>query len=408
MRRGRSLSPPRAPRFGLEFVVDFALTEEQEAIRRQARELAGRFDDAYWRRCDANHEFPWEFYQAFADAGYLGISMPREFGGAGLGITEAALLMEEVAASGAAMNGATALHLTIFGLNPVARHGSDDLKRRVLPEAAAGRLHVAFGVTEPDAGSDTPSITTRAIRDGDHFIIRGKKVWTSKALESSKVLLLARTTPLAECSRRTDGMTLFIADLDPAHVTIRPIDKLGRNAVDSNEVFYDDLPVDAANVVGEVGRGFYHLLDGLNPERILIAAEALGTGRVALRRAVAYAKSRVVFGRPIGQNQGIQFPLADSHAKLDAAELMIRKASWLYDHGHPCGAEANMAKYLAAEFGFEAADRALQTHGGFGYAKEFDVERYWREVRVMRIAPISQEMILNYLGQHELGLPRSY
>jgi acyl-CoA dehydrogenase len=222
------------------------------------------------------------------------------------------------------------------------------------------------------------------------------------------VLLLARTTPLEECARRTDGMTLFLANLDPAHVTIRPIEKLGRNAVDSNEVFYDDLPVDARDVVGEVGRGFYHLLDGLNPERILIAAEALGTGRVALRRATAYAKGRVVFGRPIGQNQAVQFPLADSHAKLNAAELMIRKAAWLYDNGRPCGAEANTAKYLAAEWGFEAADRALQVHGGFGYAKEFDVERYWREVRVMRIAPVTQEMVLNFIGQHELGLPRSY
>lgn len=388
--------------------MDFELTEAQQQIRAQARALAARFDDAYWRRCDGEHRFPWEFYNAFAEAGWLGIAIPPEYGGAGLGITEASILLEEVSASGAAMNGATALHLTIFGLNPVVRHGSEELKQRVLPEAAAGRLHVAFGVTEPNAGSDTPSISTFARRDGDTFIIRGQKVWTSKAKESSKVLLLARTTPLAECARRTDGMTLFLANLDPDHVTIREIEKLGRHAVDSNEVFYDDLPVDARDVVGEVGRGFYHLLDGLNPERILVASEALGTGRAALRRAVAYAKERVVFGRPIGQNQGIQFPLADSHARLAAAELMIRKASWLYDCGRPCGAEANMAKYLASEFGFEAADRALQTLGGFGYAREFDVERYWREVRVMRIAPITQEMVLNFLAQHELGLPRSY
>ena len=388
--------------------MDFELTEAQQAIREQARALAAKFADAYWRRCDAAHAFPWEFYQAFAAAGWLGIAIPPEYGGAGLGIMEAALLLEEVAASGAGMNGATALHLTIFGLNPVVRHGSEELRRRILPEAAAGRLHVAFGVTEPDAGSDTPAITTRAVRQGDHFLIRGKKVWTSKAKESSKVLLLARTTPLEEVTRRTDGMTLFLADLDPRYVTIREIEKLGRNAVDSNEVFYDDLPVEARDVVGEVGRGFYHLLDGLNPERILIAAEALGTGRAALRRATEYAKGRVVFGRPIGQNQGIQFPLADSYAKLAAAELMVRKAAWLYDHGRPCGAEANMAKYLAAEWGFEAADRALQVHGGFGYAREFDVERYWREVRVMRIAPVTQEMVLNFLGQHELGLPRSY
>lgn len=388
--------------------MDFELSEAQEQIRQGARALAARFDDAYWRGCDAAHRFPWEFYEAFAEAGWLGIAIPPEFGGAGLGITEASILLEEIAASGAAMNGATALHLTIFGLNPVVRHGADDLKRRVLPEAAAGRLHVAFGVTEPTAGSDTPSITTFARRDGDRYLIRGQKVWTSKAKESSKVLLLARTTPVEECPRRTDGMTLFLADLDPRYVTIREIEKLGRHAVDSNEVFYDDLPVDVCDVVGEVGRGFYHLLDGLNPERILIAAEALGTGRAALRKATAYANERVVFGRPIGQNQGVQFPLADSHAKLQTAELMIRKAAWLYDGGRPCGAEANMAKYLAAEWGFEAADRALQTLGGFGYAREFDVERYWREVRVMRIAPVTQEMVLNFIGQHELGLPRSY
>lgn len=388
--------------------MDFDLTPEQESIRKHARGLAAKFDDAYWRQCDAEHRFPWEFYQAFADAGWLGICIPPEYGGAGLGISEAAILLEEVAASGAAMNGASALHLTVFGLNPVVRHGSEELKRRVLPEAAAGRLHVAFGITEPDAGSDTPSITTRAIRDGDRFLIRGRKVWTSKALEASKVLLLARTTPLEECERRTDGMTLFLADLDPRYVTIRPIEKLGRNAVDSNEVFYDDLPVDARDVVGEVGRGFYHLLDGLNPERILVAAEALGIGKAALRRATEYAKARRVFGRPIGQNQGIQFPLADSYAKLSTVELMVRKAAWLYDHGRPCAAEANMAKYLASEWAFEAADRALQVHGGFGYAKEFDVERYWREVRVMRIAPVTQEMVLNFFAQHELRLPRSY
>ena len=388
--------------------MDFALTPEQEQIRTEARALAARFDDAYWRECDGDHRFPWEFYQAFADAGWLGIAIPPAYGGAGLGITEASILLEEVSASGAAMNGATALHLTIFGLNPVVKHGSEDLKKRTLPDAAAGRLHVAFGVTEPNAGSDTPNLTTFARRDGDQFIIRGQKVWTSKAKESSKVLLLTRTTPLEECARRTDGMTLFLAPLDQEHVTIREIEKLGRHAVDSNEVWYDDLPVPASDVVGEVGRGFYHLLDGLNPERILVASEALGTGKVALRKATAYAKERVVFGRPIGQNQGIQFPLADSYAKLAAAELMIRKASWLYDNGQPCGAEATMAKYLASEWGFEAADRALQTLGGFGYAREFDVERYWREVRVMRIAPVTQEMILNFLGQHELGLPRSY
>jgi acyl-CoA dehydrogenase len=384
--------------------MDFELTEEQQQVRLQARALAARFDDAYWRRCDKEHEFPWEFYQAFAEAGWLGVAIPPEYGGAGLGITEASILLEEVAASGAAMNGATALHLTIFGLNPVVKHGTVELKQRVLPAAAAGQLHVAFGVTEPNAGSDTPSITTFARRDGDRFIVNGQKVWTSKAQESSKVLLLARTTPLAECARRTDGMTLFLADLDPAHVTIREIDKLGRHAVDSNEVFYDDLPVDARDVVGRSAAA--STTCSMAQPGASWWAEALGTGKAALRKQPRMRRTKV-FGAPLART-GIQFPLADSHAKLQSAELMIRKASWLYDQGKPCGAEANMAKYLAAEWGFEAADRALQTHGGFGYAREFDVERYWREVRVMRIAPVTQEMILNFLGQHELGLPRSY
>ena len=388
--------------------MNFEPTEAQQQIRTQARALAAKFDDAYWRDCDSRHEFPWEFYRAFAEAGWLGIAIPEAYGGAGLGITEASILLEEVSASGAAMNGATALHLTIFGLNPVVKHGSEELKQRILPAAARGELHVAFGVTEPNAGSDTPSITTFARRDGDQYLISGQKVWTSKAKESTKVLLLARTAKLEDSVKRTDGMTLFLANLDPAHVTIREIEKLGRHAVDSNEVFYDDLPVDPRDVVGAVGSGFSHLLDGLNPERILIASEALGTGRVALAKAVQYAKDRVVFGRPIGQNQGIQFPLADSYAKLKTVELLIRKASWLYDTGQPCGAEANMAKYLASERAVEAADRALQVFGGFGYAKEFNIERYWREVRVMKIAPVTNEMVLNFIGQHELGLPRSY
>lgn len=388
--------------------MDLGAPESHQQVRQHAAALAARFKDSYWRECDAKHEFPWSFYAAFADAGWLGIAIPEDYGGSGLGISEASILLEEVSASGAAMSGATALHLTIFGLNPVVRHGSEELKRRVLPSAVQGSLHVAFGVTEPNAGSDTPSITTFARRRGDSYLISGQKVWTSKAKEASKVLLLARTAKLEESERRTDGMTLFLANLDPKHVTIREIEKLGRHAVDSNEVFYDELPVDAADVVGEVGQGFYHLLDGLNPERILIASEALGTGRAALSKAVAYAKERVVFGRPIGQNQAVQFPLADSHVKLTAVELLIRKAAWLYDRGEPCGAEANMAKYLAAEWGFEATDRAMQTFGGFGYATEFDVERYWREARVMRIAPVTNEMVLNFVGQHVLGLPRSY
>jgi acyl-CoA dehydrogenase len=388
--------------------VDFDLTEDQEAIREAVRTLAAKFGDDYWLACDTEHRFPWEFYKAFADAGWLGIAIPEEYGGGGLGITEAALLLEEVAASGAGMNGCSSMHLTVFGINPVVKHGSDALRREVLPRVVAGDLHIAFGVTEPDAGTDTTSITTSATRDADHYVLRGRKVWTSKALESEKVLILTRTTPLAECARRTDGMTLFLADLDRDHVDIRPIEKMGRNAVDSDELFIDGLPVPVEHRVGEEGEGFRYLLDGLNPERILVAHEAVGIGRAALRRAVAYANERVVFGRPIGMNQGIQFPLAEVLARLDAAELVARKAAWLYDQGRPCAREANTAKLLCAEAGFDAADRAVQTHGGFGYAKEYHVERYFREARLMRIAPISQEMVLNYLGEHVLGLPRSY
>ncbi|MBI4505735.1 MAG: acyl-CoA/acyl-ACP dehydrogenase [Chloroflexi bacterium] len=388
--------------------MDFALTPEQEALRAAVREIAARFDDDYWRRCDSEHRYPWDFFRAMAVGGWLGIAIPEGYGGSGLGITEAALMLEEVAASGACMNGCSPLHFIVFGLNPVVKHGNEDLKQRVLPLAARGEINVAFGVTEPDAGLDTPRITTRAERDGDIYRIFGRKVWTSNAQEAQKILLLTRTTPYERATRRTDGMTLFLADLDPRYVTIRPIPKLGRNAVDSNETVYDGLPVPVSDVVGEVGRGFYYLLDGLNPERILVAAEALGMGRAALRRACRYARERVVFGRPIGQNQAIQFPLADSWAKLAAAELLVRKAAWLYDRGQPCGAEANAAKYVASTFAFEAADRALQTHGGMGYAQEYHVERYWREARLTRIAPIANEMILNFLAQHVLDLPRSY
>ncbi|MDR7166367.1 acyl-CoA dehydrogenase [Nocardia kruczakiae] len=388
--------------------MTFEPTEDQQVIRSAVAELCRKFDDRYWMSKDQNHEFPAEFYQAIAAGGWLGITIPEEYGGHGLGLTEATILAEEVARSGGAMNAATAIHLSIFGMQPVVRYGSEELKRRTLPRVAAGDLHVCFGVTEPGAGLDTSRITTFARRDGDHYIVNGRKVWISKALESEKILLLTRTTGYDEVTRKTDGMTLFLTDIDRAHIDIRPITKMGRNAVSSNEVFIDDLRIPVEDRVGEEGEGFRYLLDGLNPERMLIAAEALGIGRVALDRAVKYAGERVVFDRPIGMNQGIQFPLADSLAHLDAAELVLRKATWLYDHGKPCGREANTAKYLCADAGFIAADRAMQTHGGMGYAEEYHVARYFREARVMRIAPVSQEMILNYLGSHTLGLPRSY
>jgi acyl-CoA dehydrogenase len=357
--------------------LDFALTEDQELIRSGVATLAKSFDDRYWMERDQAHEFPTEFYRAIADGGWLGVTIPTAYGGHGLGITEASLVVEEVARSGGGMNAASSIHMSIFGMQPVVVHGSASLKERTLPRIATGDLHVCFGVTEPDAGSDTTRITTFARRDGDSYIVNGRKVWISKALESEKILLLTRTTALAEVGRRTDGMTLFLTDLDRDHVDIRPIPKMGRNAVSSNELFIDDLRVPVEDRVGEEGQGFRYLVDGLNPERMLIAAEALGIGRVALDR-------------------------------LDAAELVLRKATWLYDRGEPCRREANTAKYLCADAGYAAADRALQTLGGMGYAEEYHVARYFREARLMRIAPISQEMVLAYLGTQVLGLPRSY
>lgn len=388
--------------------MNFELTEDQQLIRNSVAELAARFDDQYWMEKDQAHEFPQEFYDAIAGGDWLGMTIPEEYGGHGFGITEATLLAEEVARSGGGMNAASSIHLSIFGMHPVAVHGSEELKARTLPPVASGDLHVCFGVTEPGAGLDTSRITTFAKREGDRYIVNGRKVWISKALESQKILLLTRTQPYDEVTKKTDGMTLFLTDLDRSRVDIRPIPKMGRNAVSSNELFIDNLEVPVEDRVGEEGEGFRYILDGLNPERMLIAAEALGIGRVALDRAVKYANEREVFGRPIGMNQGIQFPLADSLARLDAAELMLRKATWLYDNGKPCGREANTAKYLCADAGFTAADRALQTHGGMGYSEEYNVSRFFREARLMKIAPISQEMILNYLGSHTLKMPRSY
>ncbi len=388
--------------------MNFELTDDQILIRDSVAKLCADYPDEYWADKDKQHEFPWDFYEAMAEAGWIGIAIPEAYGGAGQGITEASLVLETVCESGAAMNGATPLHLSIFGMHPVVRHGSEEMKQKYLPRVANGDLHVAFGVTEPDAGTDTTSISTAARLDGDTYIVKGRKVWTTKALQSERVLLLVRTTPKDKVEKRTDGLTLLLAELQRPEVAISPIDKVGRNAVATCEVVYDDLPVHITDRVGEEGKGFRYILDGMNAERILIAAEALGIGRAALRRAVDYANERVVFGRPIGKNQGIAFPLAEAKMRLDAAELVVRKASWLIDNGLPCGEEANMAKWLAADAAFFAADRAMQTHGGFGYASEYHVERYWREARLMKIAPISQEMIQNYVSEHVLGLPRSY
>ncbi len=388
--------------------LEFEVSEEHQLIRNAVQKICADYPDEYWAEKDEAHEFPWDFYNAMAQAGWIGIAIPEAYGGSGRGVTEASIVLEEVAASGAAMNGCSGLHLSIFGMHPVVKHGSEEMKQTYLPRVASGDLHVAFGVTEPDAGTDTTSITTSARRDGDHYIVRGRKVWTTKALDSERVLLLVRTTPKDATASKTGGLTLLLAELQRPEVSISAIPKTGRNAVASCEVVYDDLPVLVTDRIGEEGKGFRYLLDGLNAERILVAGEALGIGRAALRRAVDYANERVVFNRPIGQNQGVSFPLGEAKMRLDAAELMIRKASWLIDNGQPCGAEANMAKWLAADAGYQAADQAMQTHGGFGYAKEYHVERYWREARLMRIAPISQEMILNFVTEHVLDLPRSY
>ena len=380
--------------------------ETLQSIAEGIRRVCSGFDDTYWAACDAEHRFPHEFYDEMAEGGWIGIAMPEEYGGGGQGITAAAVMMREIAASGAAMNGCSAVHLTVFGLNPVVVFGNDHLKDTFLPRAATGDLHVAFGVTEPDAGTDTSHITTRAERDGDIWRITGRKIWTTKALESEVVLLLVRTNP--ELAGTFGGMSLFLADLDPNYVDITPIPKLGRNAVASCEVAYDGLPVEHWRMVGEEGHGFKHLLHGLNPERVLVASEAIGIGDAALEKAVTYANEREVFGRPIGQNQAISHPLARAHVQLQAAWLQIMDAAERYDAGLACGAQANAAKWLAAEAGFFAADRAVQTLGGMGYASEYHVERYWREARLMRIAPVSQEMALNYVAKSVLGLPRSY
>jgi acyl-CoA dehydrogenase len=383
------------------------LSDDQANIKAESRRLADSFGLDYWRECDRTATYPREFLSAFAEHGWLSILVPEQYGGMGLGITEAALMMHEVAASGAGISGGAALHLSLFPACPIIRHGSEQMKAEYLPRIASGEILMAFSITEPDAGTDTSRITTRAVRDGGRWVITGKKVWATNAQNASKVLLLTRTSERDE-QRPLEGMTLFFANLDRARVEIKEIEKLGRSAVDSNELFIDGLEATDEDVVGEVGKGFYHLLDGLNSERIVIAMEAIGIGRAALALALDYARERVVFDRPIGANQAISHPLAEAWMRLEAAEQMTLRAAHLYDSGDPCGKEATTAKFLAADAGFRAADTALQTHGGFGYAKEYHVERLWREVRLFRLAPISQEMTLNFIASNVLGLPKSY
>ncbi|HYC44387.1 MAG TPA: acyl-CoA dehydrogenase family protein [Burkholderiales bacterium] len=388
--------------------MDFTFTPEQEAIRDAIAKICTAFDADYWLKKDRDGGFPLDFHAALARDGWLGIAMPEEYGGAGLGITEAALMMQTIAASDAGMSGASAVHMNIFSLNPVVVYATHEQKRRWLPPLIAGQDRACFGVTEPNTGLDTTRLQTLAQREGDDYVLSGRKIWTSTAQVANKILLLARTTPLDKVAKPTHGLTLFYSDLDRAKVEVREIEKMGRKAVDSNMLFFDGVRVPAADRVGEEGRGFEYILHGFNPERILVAAEAVGIGRAALARGAEYARTRVVFGRPIGQNQGIQHPLARCWIELEAANLMVFNAAALYDAGKPCGTEANAAKYLAGEAGFRACETAVMVHGGMGYAKEYHVERLLRESLIPRIAPVSPELTLCFIAERALGLPKSY
>ena len=379
--------------------MDFAFTEEQEQIREAIAKICSKFDDAYWLKKDKQGGFPSELHQALAKDGWLGVAMPEEYGGSGLGITEAAVMMQAIAESGAGFSGASAVHMNIFGLNPVVVFGNTSQKQRMLPPLIAGKERACFAVTEPNTGLNTRSLKTKAVKKGKKYLVSGQKVWISTAQVAEKVLLLTKTD---------SGLTLFYTDFDRKKIEVREIEKMGRHAVDSNQVFFDAYPVPEEDRIGEEGKGFEYILHGMNPERILIAAESVGLGRCALKRAAEYAKERIVFNRPIGKNQGIQHPLAANWMALEAANLMVFKAAWLYDAGKPSGAEANSAKYLAGEAGFDACQQAVMTHGGFGYAKEYHVERYLRESLVGRIAPVTPQLILCFIAERVLGLPKSY
>ena len=370
--------------------------------------ICARFGDDYWLARDRDGSFPDDFHRALADAGWLGVCIPEAYCGAGLGITEAAIMMQTIAQSGAGFSGASAVHMNIFGLNPIVVYGSEAQKRRMLPPIVAGKEKACFAVTEPNAGLETAKLQTRAERRGDRYVINGAKIWITTAQVADRMLILTRTTPLEQVRKPTDGLTLFFTALDRRFVEVREIEKMGRKAVDSNQVFIDALEVPVEDRIGEEGAGFTCILDGFNPERILVAAEAVGLGRAALARASAYAKERIVFGRPIGQNQAIQHPLAQCWMELEAAELATYKAAWLYDRGLPCGGAANAAKYLGAEAGFKACQTAVMTHGGYGYAKEYHVERYFRESMIPRIAPVTPQLILCFIAERVLGLPKSY
>lgn len=388
--------------------MNIELSEDQCALVQAIEAVCQQFDDEYWLARDQDGVYPHDFHQALADGGWLGIAMPEHYGGAGLGMMEAALMMHTISRTGAGFSGASAVHMNIFGLNPVVVFGNDEQRARFLPPLIQGKDKACFGVTEPNSGLDTSKLETRAVLQGDHYQVHGRKIWISTAQVANKILLLARTTPLSEVKKPTDGLSLFYTDLDRSTIEVRHIDKMGRNAVDSNMLFIDGLRIPVEDRIGEEGKGFGYLLHGLNPERILIASEAIGLGRAALEKATLYAKERHVFGRPIGQNQGIQHPLAQAWMQLEAADLVTLKAAALYDAGKPCGEYANAAKYLAAEAGFQSCQTAIQTLGGMGYAKEYHVERYLRESFIPRLAPVSPQLIMCYIAEKVLGLPKSY
>ena len=390
--------------------MNFELTQDQQSVREAVQQLCAKFPESYWLERDADGVFPHDFYKAMGDAGWLGTAIPEAYGGSGLGVTEAAIVMQTVAESGACMSGASSIHINMFGLLPVVVFGTEEQKRRMLPPMVSGQVKSCFAVTEPNAGLNTTKLKTRAVRQGDRYVVHGQKVWISTAQVADKMLLLARTTPVEdlEPSNKSGGLSLFYTDLDRSKVDVRLIEKMGRKCVDSNELFIDGLEIPVEDRIGEEGRGFKYILHGMNPERVLLAAEAIGIGRIALKKATEYAKERIVFDRPIGQNQAIQHPLAENWVELEAAQMLTLKAAWLYDQGKDCGPEANAAKFFSAEAGFRACERAILTHGGMGYSKEFHVERYLREIMIPRIAPVSREMILSHIAERVLGLPKSY
>jgi acyl-CoA dehydrogenase len=390
--------------------MELEFTESQLAVRDAVARLCTQFPDSYWLDKDVRHEFPHDFARAIADGGFLGMRVPEEYGGSALGYTEVALMMQAIAESGACLAGCSAVHVNMFVPGSILKYGTEEQKRRWIHKLMTLEDRAAFGVTEPGAGIDTTHIQTRAEWDGTRqkYLVYGQKVWISTAQVSNKIMLLVRTTPLDQTKRPIDGLSLFYTDLDKKYAEVRLMAKMGRHAVDSNEIFFDGMPMAKEDLIGEEGKGLYYLFDSLNPERILVAAECVGIGRAALKRATQYASERIVFGRPIGKNQAIQHPLAAAWCKLEAANLMAFKAASLCDRGKSCGAEANAAKWLAAEAGFEACEQAILTHGGMGYSQEFHVERYLREVQILRITPITGPLILSYIAERVLGLPKSY